>query len=305
MQAVYAYHKNEEINLQQAEKNLFHSISKSFELYHLYLLLFIEIKCYAEKRIEIGRNKKIPLPEELNPNTRFINNMVLCQLAENSYLQRFVEQTGLSWSNYPEIIKAVYQQVIGSELYAGYMASNEESYEGDRKFIVKLAEKVIAQYEPLYSNIEEQSIFWNDESEFVINMAIKTLREYRQQNGAEQPLLPEFKDDDDREFAKRLFRKAIMNHTELSELVKKLSKNWELERIAFMDIVLMDIALAEMMEFSTIALKVTINEYIEIAKHYSTPKSGTFINGLLEKIITEYIEQGKIKKIGDELLKLN
>ena len=301
MQTVYAYHKNEGVTLQQAENNMFHSIHKSFELYHLLLLLLVDVQAYAANRIEIGRNKKRPSPEELNPNTKFINNRLLVLLLENKQLSKFVEQTGLSWSNYPEMIKSVYEQICMSELYAQYMESEENSFENDHKFIVKLTEKVIAQYEPLYSYIEEQSVFWNDESEFVMSMVIKTLKEYNEKLGENQQLLPEFKDEDDKEFVISLLRKSILNHSEIPELIKKHLRNWELERVAFMDVVLMEIALAEMMEFSAIPIKVTLNEYIEIAKHYSTPKSGFFINGLLDKIITEYKSTGQIRKIGSEL----
>ena len=301
MQTVYTYHKNEGITLQQAENNMFHSISKSFELYHLLLLLLVDVQAYAANRIEIGRNKKRPSPEELNPNTRFINNRLLNLLSENEQLLKFVEQTGLSWSNYPEIIKSVYEQICASELYAQHMESNENSFENDHKFITKLTEKVIAQYEPLYSNIEEQSVFWNDESEFIMSMVIKTVKEYSEKSGENQQLLPEFKDEDDRKFVVSLLRKSIQIHSEVIELIKKHLKNWELDRVAFMDTVIMEIALAEMMEFSAIPIKVTLNEYIEIAKHYSTPKSGFFINGLLDKIITEYKNTGKIRKIGEQL----
>ena len=305
MQTVYAYHKNEGMTLQQAENNLLHSIHKSFELYHLCLLLLVDVRLYAENRIEIGRNKKRPSFAELNPNTRFIDNRLLNLLSENKQLLKFIEQTGLSWSNYPEVVKSVYEQICESELYTEYMASDKTTFENDHKFIVKLTEKVIAQNEMLYNNIEEQSIFWNDESEFVMSMVIKTLKEYKERSGINQQLLQEFKDEDDREFVVTLLRKAILNHSELPDMIKKFSKNWDPDRIAFMDVVLMEIALAEIMEFSTIPIKVTLNEYIELAKHYSTPKSGFFINGLLDKIITEYKQLGRIRKIGSEMLELN
>ena len=302
MQVIYACQKNGDLSIQQSEKELFHSISKSFELYHLFLLLLVDIRGYAENRIEIGRNKKIPTEEDLNPNTRFIDNNLLIQLSGNEELLRFVEKTGLSWSNSPEIIRSLFDVISESENYKAYMNLPYTSYDDDKKFIVKLTEKVIAQYEPLYSQVEEQSIFWNDEAEFIMSMVIKTLKEFELVNGITQPLQEEFKDKDDQDFVKTLFRKSLLNQKEFIDLIKKFSQNWDLDRVAYMDIVLMQIALTEMIEFKEIPVKVTLNEYIEIAKHYSTPKSGLFINGILDKIVASLKTDGKIVKQGRGLL---
>lgn len=302
MQIIYAFQKNGDATLQQSEKELFHSIGKSFELYHLFLLLLVDLQVYAQNRIEIGRNKKIPTPEDLNPNTRFIDNLLLKQLASNQSLVKFADQTGLSWSNNPEIIRSLFDQVVESDLYKQYMNDDSISYANDKKFIVKLVEKVVAQYEPLYALVEEESIFWNDEAEFIMSMVIKTLREFDQSAGDEQVLQKEFKDADDQDFVKTLFRKTLLKQKEFIELIKKYSQNWDLERVAFMDIVLMEIALTEIIEFQGIPVKVTLNEYIEIAKHYSTPKSGLFINGILDKIVSNLKSEGKIVKQGRGLM---
>lgn len=302
MQVIYACQKNGDLSIQQSEKELFHSISKSFELYHLFLLLLVDIRGYAENRIEIGRNKKIPTEEDLNPNTRFIDNKLLIQLSQNEELLRFVEKTGLSWSNSPEIIRSLFDVISESENYKAYMNLSYSSYDDDKKFIVKLTEKVIAQYEPLYNQVEEQSIFWNDEAEFIMSMVIKTLKEFELGNGITQPLQEEFKDKDDQDFVKTLFRKSLLNQKEFIDLIKKFSQNWDLDRVAYMDIVLMQIALTEMIEFKEIPVKVTLNEYIEIAKHYSTPKSGLFINGILDKIVAGLKTDGRIVKQGRGLL---
>ena len=305
MQTVYIFHKNEDMTIQQAEKNLFYSIYKSYELYHLLLLLLVDIQTYASNKIDIGKGKKLPTPEELAPNTRFIENQLLIKLSQNQTLLNFAEQKGLSWVNHREIIKSLYKEICASDFYAEYMNLEKTDFENDRNFLVKLTEKVIAQYEPLYSNLEEQSIFWNDESEYIMSMVIKTLRDYKSNDENNKKFITEFRDEDDKTFISTLLRKSIIYHKETSELIKKYLKNWELERISFMDIVLIEIALAEMTEFSDISLKVTLNEYIEISKYYSTPKSGYFINGVLEKIINEYKEAGKIKKISEKLLELN
>lgn len=298
MQMVYAYYKNGDTTVQKVEKELFHSISKSFELYHFYLLLLVELRFQEEKRIEQCRQKRVPSFEDLNPNTRFIDNRILTQLAENSALLKFVNQSGISWVNHPEILKNLGTAIHNSSIYQEYIALESTDYEVDRKMIVKLVEKIIAPCEELYAHFEEQSIYWNDEVEFIISMIIKTVKEFNQDLGADQPLLPEFKDEDDRDFVKTLFRKSILNHTEYSKLIDDNTKNWDLERVAFLDVVLMQIALAEITEFVNIPVKVTLNEYIELAKHYSTSKSSVFINGVLDNIVNHLKDEKKIFKTG-------
>ncbi|MFO8002497.1 MAG: transcription antitermination factor NusB [Marinilabilia sp.] len=297
MQTVYGHFRGGNATIQQTEKELFHSISKSYELYHLLLLLILDVRDFAEKRIDMGLSKKRPTEQELNPNRKFINNKVLLQLRENKQLLKYIETTGLSWKNNEQYIKDIYGVITGSELYQQYMVSEEDSYDADRKFAAKLFEKVIGQHLPLYALFEEQSIYWNDEAEFVVSIVVKTLKEFEEEKGEDQPLQNEFKDEEDREFVKTLFRKAVVNNEDYHNLIRKFSRNWDLERVAYLDIVLMQIAIAEVMEFSKIPVKVSLNEYIEIAKHYSTPKSGTFINGILDKVIDHLKKEDQIIKL--------
>ena len=286
MQTVYGHFRGGgDQALRDAEKELFHSIAKSYELYHLLLLLIVDLRDYAEKRIDIGLSKKRPTDEEKNPNRKFMNNRVALQLRDNKPLLKYIETTGLSWKNNDQFVKDIYKVISESDLYKEYMASADDSYDFDRKFLAKLVEKVIGQYLPMYALFEEQSIYWNDEAEFVVSIVVKTLKEFEEKKGEDQPLQKEFKDDEDRDFVKVLFRKALVNNGQYHELIRKFSRNWDFERVANLDIVLMQIAIAEVMEFTEIPVKVTLNEYIEIAKHYSTPKSGTFINGILDKVI--------------------
>jgi N utilization substance protein B len=303
MQSVYSYRKNE-MTLQQAENNLLYNINKSFELYHLLLLMLIEIREFAIKRIETEKSKNRPTHEELYPNTRFINNLLLIKLSKNQNFLSYVNYNKLSWVNNSEIIKSLYNEICQSDIYISNMNSEDGDFENDRKFIVKLIEKVIAQYEPLYENLEEQSIFWNDELEYIISMVIKTLKELKNYEDDNQELMPEYKDDTDKDFAVRLLRKTILNHLETLNSIKRYLINWDLERVAVIDIILMEMAVAEMTEFEAMPIKVSLNEYIEIAKNYSTPKSGIFINGILERIISKYMSEGKISKISYELLDL-
>jgi N utilization substance protein B len=296
MQTVYGHFRGGEATIQQTENELFHSIAKSYELYHLLLLLIVDVHGYAEKRIDLGLGKKRPSYEDLNPNRKFVNNRVIQQLRHNKQLLKYIESTGVSWKNNEEYVKDIYKVIINSDLYKLYMESEEDSYDVDRKFVSKLYEKVIGQYLPLYALFEEQSIFWNDEAEFVVSIVVKTLKEFEEKNGEEQPLQREFKDDEDREFVKTLFRKAVLKNSDYHSLIRKFSRNWDLERVAYIDIVLMQIAIAEVMEFPAIPVKVTLNEYIEIAKYYSTPKSGNFINGILDKVIAHLKDEKQFVK---------
>ncbi|MFW5753910.1 MAG: transcription antitermination factor NusB [Marinilabiliaceae bacterium] len=298
MQTVYGHFRGGgDQTIRETEKELFHSIAKSYELYHLLLLLIVDLRDYAEKRIEIGLSKKRPTNEEKNPNRKFINNRVALQLRDNKQLLKYIETTGLSWNNNDQFVKDIYKVIVESELYQNYMAAGDDSYDADRKFLAKLVEKVIGQHLPLYSLLEEQSIYWNDEAEFVVSIVVKTLKEFKEENGKNQPLQDQFKDEEDREFVKTLFRKTLANNDEYLELIRTFSKNWELDRVANLDIVLMQIAIAEVMEFAKIPVKVSLNEYIEIAKHYSTPKSGTFINGILDKVIQHLKSEKELIKL--------
>ncbi|TLX73450.1 transcription antitermination factor NusB [Labilibacter sediminis] len=300
MQVLYAHFQNSDNSIKNTEKELFHSISKSLDLYYLYILLLLEVRDYAIGRIEFGKNKKVPSPEELNPNTRFVTNKIFSKLAECEEVNKYIEKNGNNWVNFPEIIKNLYSNIVESQQYIDYMNSEDDSFEVDKRFVAKLLEKVIAYFEPIYPTFEEQSIYWNDEVEFVLSMVVKTIKSIPEDG--EVKLIGEFKDEEDRDFVKRLFRKAALNHAEYLVLIKKYSKNWDVDRVAYMDIVLMQIALAELTEFSNIPIKVSMNEYIEIAKHYSTEKSGVFINGILDKAIKELTENKTIVKKGKGLI---
>lgn len=302
MQMVYAFNKRGDVSIQEMEKELFHSISKSYELYHFLLLLITDIHAHAVNRIEKGKSKKIPSPADLNPNKRFIDNLLLRQLASNPQLLQYQEASGISWANNADVIRSVFKQVVESSLYEEYMELESSSYSEDKKFIVKLVEKVIAQYEPLYAQIEEQGIFWNDEAEFIVSMVIKTLKEFEEERGDDQVFQSEFKDADDKDFVARLFRKSLLNQKEFVALIKKYAQNWDLDRVAYMDIVLMQIALSEILEFPNIPVKVSLNEYIELAKHYSTPKSSLFINGILDKVVEHLKTEGRVTKTGRGLV---
>ena len=302
LQICYAYLKSSEQSINQSEKELFFSIQKSYDLYHYLILLIIDVVNYADSRIELAKQKRIPTQDDLNPNKKFINNKLVKQLSDNLDLKKYLNEKKLSWSNYPELVKNLYNEIRESESYQKYMASETRGFNEDKKFISEIYAKIIYNYEPLYQNLEEQSIFWNDDVEFVIGMIIKSFRSFKAASDENVKLMPLFKNEEDKDFVKRLFRKAVLNYKEHEELISQFIQNWDVERVAFMDIVVMSLAVSELIEFPEIPVKVTLDEYIEIAKFYSTQKSNVFINGILDKLVDHLKKEGKIKKIGRGLI---
>lgn len=302
MQILYAYFQSEDKNIAKFEKELTHSIDKSYELYHLFLILLLDLKQYAESRIELGKSKRLPGTDDLNPNLRFLNNRVFNQISNNIQLQSYCKSHPVSWVNYPEFVKNIYLKLIDSEHFKIYMSAPKCSYKDDKALLVYILNYLLPESDDLLPILEEQSIYWTDEVEFVIGMVSRTIGDFKESHGDNAPLMPLFKNDDDRDFMKRLFRKSVISDAEFTKLIKQHSDNWEIERIAFMDIVLMKMALSEIIEFPSIPIKVSMNEYIELSKYYSTEKSSVFINGLLDKIITDLTKQNQISKSGSGLI---
>jgi N utilization substance protein B len=284
------------------EKELFFSIQKTYDLYHYLLLLIIQIADYAGSRIEIARQKKIPSREDLNPNEKFVNNRIITMLRNNLALEQYLNQTRMSWANTPEIIKRLHNHIRMNDYFREYMENPQNDFESDKKVILDVYMHDIANFEGIYQLLEEQSIYWNDEIEFVISMITKTIKGFQEEQGKNASLLPLFRNDEDREFARTLFRKTILHRQDYSGLIESYTENWDIERIAFMDFLILEMAITEAIEFRSIPTRVTINEYIEIAKYYSTEKSGIFINGLLDKIFRDLKNEKKIVKTGRGLI---
>lgn len=296
VQIVYAYYKNGSKNLDAGEKELFFSLSKSYDLYNYLLLLMVEITRYARRQVENGKTKLLPTEEDKNPNTRFVDNLFIAQLESNKQLTDFVSNQKKSWDNETDFLKALYDKIIASDIYKEYMAAQSSSYEEDRELWRKLYKSYIYNNEDLNELLEEQSLYWNDDKDIVDTFVLKTIKRFEEKNGSKQELLSEYKDEDDKEYARRLFRRTILGSDEYLALIKANTKNWDLERIAFMDVVIMQIALAEILSFPSIPTKVSLNEYVEIAKMYSTPKSGAFVNGMLDAIVNQLKSENKIQK---------
>ena len=300
--ALYAFNRREDGNLAQAETELMFSIGKSYDLYHYLLLLVLEVADIAAEKIDQALQKRMPSHEDLNPRRRFIDNKIIAQLRKNNEFKGYIFSKKLSWINNSHIPRLLYNKMIVWEVYEEYMKSENDNYLSDKKFIVRLVTELFSNSEDLNSNLEEQSIYWNDDMEYISSMVEKTLKKFKTDSGEKTPLMPLFKNAEDEEFVKILFRKAILNSKKCSELIDKNTTNWEVDRIALMDILVMQLAITEILEFPEIPVKVTLNEYIEIAKYYCTSKSSTFVNGILDNIVKEIRDEGLFNKFGRGLV---
>jgi len=287
LQIIYSFYQNGNGDLKVAEKELLFSLQKSYDLYHYFLLLILDVTYLQERILDNRKHKLRPTEEDLHPNMRLVNNRFTNQLAENEALKQYVSEYGLSWSNDPDFVKSVLDLILTSDIYADYLTNPNDSYDTDREFWRATFKKLICGNEAIENFLEDKSIYWNDDIEIVETFTLKTIKKFEEAAGSKQALLPMFKDMEDREFAVKLFRQSLMKGDEYREHINKHMKNWETERIANMDLLIMQVALAEIMTFPSIPISVTLNEYIDAAKYYSTPKSGVFINGILDSIVNE------------------
>jgi N utilization substance protein B len=302
LMALYAFNRREDNNLPQAESELMFSIGKTYDLYHLLLLLVVDIADIANEKIDQALQKRMPSPEDLNPRRRFVDNAVIAQLRINKALKDYLSSKKLSWTNNPHIPRVLYNKMTAWGVYEEYMRSETHTYQTDKKFIIRMITELFILSEDLNSNLEEQSIYWNDDMEYITAMVEKTLKKFKSDSGENAALMPLYKNEEDAEFVKILFRKTILHDKKTSEFIDKNTTNWEVDRIALVDILVMQMAITEILEFPEIPVKVTLNEYIEIAKYYCTSKSSTFVNGILDNIVKEMRDGGIFNKYGRGLV---
>lgn len=288
--AIYAFNRRNDNDIATAEKELMMSIDKSYDLYHGMLSLVIVLANVALDKIEMGRQRMIPSEEDLNPNMRFVNNKVIAQLRNNISLQKFIEKNRLSWLDYPHVLKNMYNELLAWEVYREYMAAESNTYTSDKQFIVRLISEFFPYSEDLEACLEDISIYWNGDIEYIVVMAAKTVQKFKVSDTAQAPLMPLYKNEDDIDFVKILFRKTLLNEERYRELIDKNTTNWEVDRIALMDFLVMETAISELVEFPNIPLRVTLNEYIDISKYYCSVKSATFVNGILDRVAKELAE---------------
>ena len=306
LQALYALYQSEESEVDKVEKSLMLSIEKMYEMYLFLLLLIIEIRDVAERKIEDNKNKRLPTEEDLNPNRRFVDNAFIAQLDANIALKTAANPAKVSWMGEGELVRKLYKILVETEEYKAYMATDpkaKDAYETDREVVVRTFKRHLINAESLWFFFDDKSILWSDDLDLVASMAIKTFKSFDADTDPTHPILPLWKDpEDEKPFVTSLFRKTWVQAEEHRKIIEESTDNWEVDRIALMDMILMQMALTEARVFTQIPLKVTLNEYIEIAKYYSTPKSSTFINGILDKIFIRMKEDGTIKKVGRGLI---
>ena len=303
VKALYAHQTGAADTVAIEEKELLKGLDKDYDLYHYVLSLISEVKRYAEERIELARNKHLPTAEDLNPNLKFVTNEVVARIEADAELDHILAIRKLGWAAYPELIKHLYVKMTESEYYKAYMASEGRSFAEDRRLVEEFYIQTVQDDEMLCSILEENSLTWGDAIDFVLIMVLRTLGGMKASQ-EQLPLQPQFKSDEDRAFVRRLFAEAVVGYKENLATVEQFTKNWDVERIAVMDNVIMTTALAELLNFDSIPVKVTLDEYIEIAKYYSTMGSSTFINGILDKIVEQLTAEGKINKSGRGLVEI-
>ncbi|MBM71974.1 MAG: transcription antitermination factor NusB [Crocinitomicaceae bacterium] len=299
---LYGFYQTEDSDYVKAKQALDHSINKMHELYLLLLNMIAGLQGIAIDRIETARKKHIPTQEDLHPNTKFVRNAPLRVLANSKNLQKSSEEVGVGWSKNQELLRNMFRNLIEDEEYTNYMTSDDRGFKHDKESLVRMFRKNLVNQKVFQDMLEEESIFWIDDLDLASSMVIKTIKTIQEEED-EVTLLSVWRDDDDdKDFMEDLYAQTLAQGTENEALIKEGAQNWELERIALTDKILMKMALAEAKHFPSIPLKVTLNEYIELSKYYSTDKSHSFINGILDQLFFKLVEKGDIVKIGRGLV---
>jgi len=300
VQLTYAYYQNGNKNIDAVEKELLFSLSKAYDLYNYLLELIVAITQEEQHRVAIATQRANREGTE-PPSDKFASNKFALQLQDNNMLNEFIQTQKMQWSDSIEYVRGLCNQIEQSEIYADYMASDDNSYDADKELWRKLYKLFIQENEDIDTLLEEQSIYWNDDKEIVDTFVLKSIKRFEQRNDHKQALLKEYDDEEDRTFACKLLRSTILNADQYQRYMSEVSRNWDFSRLAYMDVVIMQIAIAEMLTFPEIPLAVTINEYVDLAKLYSTPKSGGYINGMLDAIARSLVAAGKLLKPLKEL----
>ena len=300
MQAIYAYHQSESSNLPQAERQLLDRVDDLYKLFVYQLSFWVEIKRFAERRIEENKQKHFPTEEDLNPNMKFVSNRILVALEDNKHLMKLEEQYKIDWTDSREdFIRKMFVKLTETPEYQEYMSNGKDSFSNDKHFLVTVIETYMPENGLLYDYYSDRELSFTSDYQLAIYLLWKFISELPANFDASSMLPPVYKsEEEDREFVTKLFEKTILHADEYMEMVKDNISNWDYERLALMDKILIFMAMTEFCEFHSIPVKVTINEYIEISKFYSTPESRRFVNGMLDRLSTMLKEEGKLVKTG-------
>ena len=296
VQITYSFYQNGSKNPAVAEKELLLSLSRAYDLYNSMLLLMVELNRMALRMLEMRQSRARRLGESDFVSAKFVENRFMLQLESNKQLREYRENQRFDWSDQEEYVRSLYNKIEESEYYKEYMSSGKNSYEEDREVWRLIYRHLICNNEELDSVLEEMDLYWNDDKVIVDTFVLKTINRFTEDSTDKQPLMPEYKDTADQEFAIRLLQKAIANKEYYYDLIASTTRNWDIKRVALMDRIILQLALAEIISFPGIPVSVSINEYVEIAKMYSTSKSGKYINATLDNISKRLMEENKLIK---------
>lgn len=301
MQSIYALHQKSSDDIEKEEKFLLHSIDSIQDLYLIMLSSLIEIRKKEEVFLEASSKKHLATPEEKNPNRKFVDNAVLQLLEESNPLSIALEKRKINnWAMNDDYILILLNEIKQSPLYEKYIGTKKSSFQEDKEFVIDMFTDLIAPNEKLYDYLEDNKLTWVDDIPVVNTQILKQLKQVVDKEEFRVTKL--YKDQEDQEFVSLLFKKTVLNEIELAKEYIDKTPNWDAERIAELDTIILKMAICEFLKFPSIPVKVTINEYLEIAKEYSTPKSSIFINGILDNLIKEFQNENKIKKTGRGLI---
>lgn len=296
VQIVYSYYQNGNQKPDAAEKELQLSMAKAYDLYNYLLLLLVEINRIAQRSFETKQSRAHRLGETIDMKTKFVNNRFMLLLESNKQLKEFREMTNRTWIDQEEFVRNLWNKIEASEHYQAYMQSDRNDYDEDREIWRQIYRNFICNNEELDSILEDMSLYWNDDKAIIDTFVLKTINRFNPEKGVDQPLLPEFRDPSDEEFACQLLRRTLGNSDYYYSLIAESTRNWDVERLALMDRIIMQIALAEIISFPGIPISVSLNEYVEIAKMYSTPNSGKYVNATLDHIVKKLESENKLIK---------
>jgi N utilization substance protein B len=303
MQTIYAMHQNGSDNLEGQEKFLFYSIDSIQDLYLIMVSSLIELAKKEKVFLHLSSQKHLATSEERNPNTKFINNSIFKLLEDNNSLSIALENRKINnWNIHDDYIQLLLTSLKESKLYDKYMSNPTVSFEEDKQFVIDLFTDIIVSNEKLYEYLEDDKLTWIDDIPVVNTQIVKQLKAIKSAEDESFRVPKLFKDADDKDFAKDLFRKTVLNEKELAKEFDSKTPNWDMDRIAEMDTIILKMAICELLKFPSIPVKVTLNEYLELAKEYSTPKSSIFINGILDNLVKEFQTNKKMIKAGRGLM---
>jgi len=302
MQSLYAFHQGSKDSMQAEEKFLKKSTEDMYNLFLINLELLVSIRSHAEDYYKIVKKKFLATEEEKNPNTKFVSNQLLNRISSSQALSQLIDDRKLNhWSKDDEYPKLIWNKILESDLYADYIFTTTSSFKEDKEFVIDIFKTIIAPNEDLYDYYEDHNLTWIDDFPIVNTTLLKYLQKQKEED--EVISIPRlYKNTEDETFAKALFTKTLLADEELTKITRNKTPNWDQDRIAEIDSILMKMALCEFTKFPSIPVRVTINEYLELAKEYSTPKSSTFINGVLDTVSKEFQNDGKINKVGRGLM---